>query len=106
MGGEDQWDGQVIAIASFLFGGILHMIFSMRRAWESQWEAHVRRNNISVCFRAEGLKEHRNRLGFAIVVGFQIVPMLSRDRQSLLECRVGGVMVLECANGHEGGRRA
>ncbi len=63
-------------------------------------------NDISICFWVEGLKKHQNRLVFAMIVGFGIVPMVSRDRESLSEGKVGGVMVLGCVNSHGGDRRA
>jgi hypothetical protein len=66
---------------------------------------HIGCDDISVCFWVEGLEEHQNRLFFAMIVGFRIVPMLSRDRESLSEGGVGGVMVLECVDGHGGDRR-
>ena len=40
-----------------------------------------------------------------MIVGFWIVPTLYRDRESLSEGRVGGVMVLGCVNSHRGDQR-
>jgi hypothetical protein len=63
-------------------------------------------DNISICFWAEGLKEHQNRSVFAMIVGFWIVLTLTMDRESLSEGGVGGVMVLGCVDGHGGDLRA
>jgi hypothetical protein len=55
---------------------------------------------MSICFWVEELKEHQNRTVFAMIVGFWIVPTLSRDRESFSEGGVGGVMVLGWVDDH------